>query len=112
MHLGDEDASSGISGTLKHQDKRNKTEFQYAMKHSNTHLIKQALDMADKMILLAHKGEAEREDSGCGYLFGIILDLANKIKTLAIEEDAIHKRMSGRLINECQTPGKSTEPFA
>ena len=64
------------------------------------------------MILLAHKGEAEREDSGCGYLFGMILDLANKIKTLAIEEDAIHKRMGGGLINDHETHGKSTEPLA
>ena len=42
------------------------------------------------MIKLADKGDLEREDTGCGILYGIVLDSAYKIKKQAEEEKAIH----------------------
>ncbi len=54
--------------------------------------IKSILTIADEMIKLAHKGDEDREDNGCGILYGILLDSAYKIKKLAEEEKNIHIR--------------------
>ena len=43
------------------------------------------------MILLADQGDAEREDTGCGILYGIMRDSAFRIKKLAEEEKQKHK---------------------
>ena len=42
------------------------------------------------MINLASKGDADREDSGCGILYGILLDSAYKIKKIAQAEKQAH----------------------
>lgn len=52
--------------------------------------IRDAIDLADKMIELASRGDAEREDVGCGILYGIVLDAAYKIKQRAEEEKKQH----------------------
>ena len=52
--------------------------------------IKKTLEMADAMIKLATKGDAEREDNGCGILYGIVLDSAYKIKKIAEDEKEAH----------------------
>ena len=52
--------------------------------------IKRILQLADKMIELAEIGDAEREDSGCGILYGVLLDSAYKLKRLAEEEKEKH----------------------
>ncbi len=52
--------------------------------------IKDTIRLADKMIELAAKGDAEREDVGCGILYGIVLDSAYKIKQQAEEEKKQH----------------------
>ncbi len=52
--------------------------------------IKSILKIADEMIKLAHKGDEDREDNGCGILYGILLDSAYKIKKLAEEEKNVH----------------------
>lgn len=44
----------------------------------------------DDMIALAIKGNAEREDSGCGKLYGTMMDLAFKLKKVAEEEKNVH----------------------
>jgi hypothetical protein len=44
------------------------------------------------MIELATKGDAEREDIGCGILYGVLLDTAYKIKKMAEQEKTAHKR--------------------
>ncbi len=36
--------------------------------------IKKTLEITDEMIKLAVNGDTHREDSGCGILFGILLD--------------------------------------
>ncbi|MBT3312011.1 MAG: hypothetical protein HN737_01115 [Desulfobacterales bacterium] len=52
--------------------------------------IKSTLEIAEEMIRLANEGDADREDTGCGILYGILLDSAYKIKKLAEEEREVH----------------------
>ncbi len=52
--------------------------------------IKNTLKITDDMIQIATQGDADREDTGCGILYGIILDAAYKIKKLAEEEKSAH----------------------
>jgi len=59
------------------------------LKRSNEN-IKTTLNLVQSMILLAEKGDAEREDIGCGILYGIIRDAAYKIKKLAESEREAH----------------------
>lgn len=53
--------------------------------------IVKALELAEQMILLARKGDEEREDSGCGILYGILLDSGFKLRDLARKEKAAHR---------------------
>ncbi len=52
--------------------------------------IKTALDLTNAMIRLADKGDAEREDVGCGILYGLLRDSGYKIKKMAEEEKNKH----------------------
>jgi hypothetical protein len=52
--------------------------------------IKRTLQLADEMIELANIGDAEREDTGCGILYGVLLDSAYKLKRLAEKEKEKH----------------------
>ena len=42
------------------------------------------------MIELADKGDADREDIGCGIIYGILRDSAYKLKQLAEKEKTAH----------------------
>ena len=42
------------------------------------------------MIYLADRGDADREDNGCGILYGVLRDSAYKLKNLAEDEKANH----------------------
>ncbi len=42
------------------------------------------------MIKLANKGDIEREDTGCGILYGVLRDSAYKVKKLAEQEKVKH----------------------
>jgi hypothetical protein len=53
--------------------------------------VKKALGLANDMIGLAEKGDADREDDGCGILYGVLLDSAYKIKQIAEAEKAYKK---------------------
>jgi len=44
------------------------------------------------MINLADQGDADREDNGCGILYGILRDSAYKLKKLAEDEKVNHIR--------------------
>ena len=59
------------------------------MKPCNLHIIN-TLKMVDEMICLADRGDADREDNGCGILFGVLRDSAFKLKKLAEEEKQNH----------------------
>ena len=52
--------------------------------------IQKTIALADDMIKLASRGDEDREDNGCGILYGIILDSAYKIKKIAEEEKEAH----------------------
>ena len=52
--------------------------------------IKKILQLTDKMIELAEIGDAQREDTGCGILYGVLLDSAYKLKRLAEKEKENH----------------------
>ena len=54
--------------------------------------IKKTLVLADQMIELANIGDADREDVGCGILYGILRDAAYKIKKLAEDERDKHQK--------------------
>lgn len=59
------------------------------MKPCNTN-IQRAIDMANRMMELADEGDLEREDDGCGILFGMIRDTAYKLRTQAEKEKTRH----------------------
>ena len=48
------------------------------------------LQLIQQMIALADKGDADREDVGCGILYGILRDSAYKLKQIAEDEKQNH----------------------
>jgi hypothetical protein len=44
----------------------------------------------EEMMELADQGDADREDNGCGILYGVLRDSAYKLKKLADEEKKNH----------------------
>ena len=54
--------------------------------------IKETIVLAEKMLEVADRGDAVREDNGCGVLYGILRDSAFKIKKLAEAERDAHIR--------------------
>jgi hypothetical protein len=57
---------------------------------SNRH-IKQALELARRLIILADEGEADCVDDGCIVLYSVIRDCAYKIRSEAERERDMHK---------------------
>ena len=55
------------------------------MRACNLH-IADTLQLVDEMIDLADQGDSDREDSGCGILYGVLRDSAFKLKQLAEAE--------------------------
>ena len=54
--------------------------------------IRETLDLVQTMLDLADRGDAVREDNGCGVLYGVLRDSAFKIKNLAEDEKKAHKK--------------------
>lgn len=52
--------------------------------------IKRTLDLVNEMLKVSDKGDIEREDSGCGILYGVLRDAAYKLKKLAEAEKDKH----------------------
>ncbi|MFC1885406.1 hypothetical protein ACFL2O_11655 [Thermodesulfobacteriota bacterium] len=48
--------------------------------------------MADDMINLSDAGDSDREDEGCGLLYGVLRDSAYKIRKMAEAEMESHKK--------------------
>jgi len=61
------------------------------VKPCNLHITK-TLKLVEEMIYLADQGDADREDNGCGILYGVLRDAAYKLKNLAEDEKANHIR--------------------
>ena len=53
--------------------------------------LQRTMDLTEEMILLADQGDAQREDTGCGVLYGVLRDAAYKLRRLAEEEIERHK---------------------
>lgn len=62
-----------------------------AVKPCNQHILK-ALQLTEEMLSLADRGENDREDNGCGILFGVLRDSAYKLRKLAEAERLNHVR--------------------
>ena len=54
------------------------------------HNIRRTLTLAEAMIKLADRGDSDREDVGCGILYGVLRDSAYKLKQLAEKEKTAH----------------------
>lgn len=54
------------------------------------HNIKKALFLVQEMIQLADQGDIDREDVGCGILYGMMRDSAYKLKQIAEKEKQSH----------------------
>lgn len=52
--------------------------------------IKKTLKLVEDMLGLADEGDAVREDTGCGVLYGVVRDSAYKIKKMAEAERDAH----------------------
>ena len=52
--------------------------------------IEKAIALSEAMIDLAESGDMDREDVGCGILYGILRDAAYRIKKIAEAEKAAH----------------------
>jgi len=52
--------------------------------------IEKAIKISEAMIELANTGDMDREDVGCGILYGILRDAAYRIKKTAEAEKAAH----------------------
>lgn len=68
------------------------------MKSCNKNLLK-VIDITERLLMIADKGDIQREDDGCGVLYGIVRDSAYKIKKQAETEIENHKRF-GKWDNE------------
>jgi hypothetical protein len=56
------------------------------------HNIKKTINLVEEMIKIANKGDIEREDTGCGILYGVLRDSAYKLKKIAEKEKESHIR--------------------
>ena len=54
--------------------------------------INKTIALANEMIELADRGDADREDVGCGILYGVLRDSAFKLKKLAETEKRNHRK--------------------
>lgn len=61
------------------------------MKACNRHIVR-TLELAEEMLALADQGDSDREDSGCGVLYGVLRDASFKLRKLAEEEKLSHIR--------------------
>ncbi len=54
--------------------------------------LERTLELAERMLRLADEGDAVREDSGCGVLYGVLRDSAYKLRHLAEVERQAHRK--------------------
>ncbi len=66
------------------------------------HNIKRTIELTQEMIRLADQGDIDREDTGCGILYGMLRDSAYKLWRMAEEEKKRHQA-KGWWSNPCPT---------
>ena len=62
--------------------------------------IRKTLILVEKMIELANAGDEDRDNVGCGILYGVLRDSAYKVKSLAEKEREAHRRKGWWKINK------------
>lgn len=65
--------------------------------------IKRTIRLIREMIQLADQGDADREDTGCGVLYGMLRDSAYKLLQLAEDEKGRHQA-KGWWQEDCPQP--------
>ena len=63
------------------------------MDRAENRFIRQALEMARQLTLLADEGEASSADDGCAVLYGVIRDCAYSIRKRARHERHVHMEL-------------------
>lgn len=71
--------------------------------------IKLTIQLTQEMIRLADQGDVDREDTGCGVLYGVLRDAAFKVRQLAEKEKRRHQA-KGWWRENCSPPGGSLNP--
>ena len=61
------------------------------IRRCNEHL-REALELARRLIILSDQGDLDSEDDGCHILYGVVRDCAYKIRMQAERERDVHKR--------------------
>ena len=61
-----------------------------SLKPCNQNIVK-TLHLVEQMIALADRGDEDRQDVGCGVLYGVLRDTAYKLKRMAEEEKRSHQ---------------------
>ena len=56
--------------------------------------IRELKVLINKMLELSEKGDAEREDTNCGIMYGILRDSAFRLLKLAEDEERAHRAKS------------------
>lgn len=59
------------------------------MKPCNEH-IRRTIKLTNEMIEISQEGDTDRQDPGCGILYGVLRDSAYKIRKLAEDEKKAH----------------------
>ena len=77
-----------------------------ALKPCDRNIVK-ILNLVEDMITLADQGDADREDVGCGVLYGVLRDAAYKLKKLAEEEKRSHQE-KGWWLQESDSRSEAT----
>jgi hypothetical protein len=67
---------------------KNKTKIRKAAESN----LRQVIELSGEMMRLADKGDQEREDAGCGVLYGMLRDAAYKIRQVAEAEREAHRQ--------------------
>lgn len=78
------------------------------MRPCNLHIAK-TLELVEEMIDLADHGDTDREDNGCGILYGILRDSAYKLKKLAEAEKENHIKKGWWPVDEMNDNGMNQD---
>ena len=54
--------------------------------------LRRALRISCEMLALADEGDRDRDDAACGILYGILRDMAYKLRKITEEECSRHKQ--------------------
>ena len=56
--------------------------------------LQESLKLADRMIALSFQGDQDREDNGCGIIYGVMRDAGFRLKHLVSLEIERHRQKS------------------